>query len=306
MLHISKQAKHQHSQRELSFQTKLESLLIDVDILRREHPGCGVEKMYYTLRPSWIGRDKFIDLMMGFGYRAKKLRSYTKTTIPVCSKYTNLIEGMILWDKNQLWQTDITYIQVMGDYYYLVFIIDVYTKQILGYQASDHLRAEANLAALKMAINNSNGCLNGLIHHSDRGSQYIDSKYIDLLRHNKLYISMGLKAQDNAYAERVNGTIKNEYLKFREIKTLSDLRKHTKQAVNHYNTKRIHLSLPENLTPIQFEKNLINLSCQKRPKVIIYAEGNPRIKEASSHLDSLPEKDLQAPNCPMVFKEKNK
>jgi transposase InsO family protein len=304
MLGISKQSVHQHQQRELQHRTKLESLLIDADVLRSAHPGCGVEKMYYTLRPDWIGRDRFIEFMMNQGYRVQTHKSYTRTTTPACYKYPNLIEGMILWDKNQLWQSDITYIRVMEEYYYLVFIIDVYTKLILGYQVSNHLRAEANLSALRMAIRNCNGNIIGLIHHSDRGSQYIDTEYIDLLKRNGAHISMGLKAQDNAYAERINGIIKNEYLKYRNIKTLTDLKKHTRQAVNHYNNERNHSSL--NDKPNQFEKNLLNLSSQKRPKVIIYAEGNPRIKEALSHLDSLPEKNLQAPICPMVFKENSK
>jgi putative transposase len=184
MLHISKQSNHQYGQREQLFHCKLSSLLIDVDLLRKEHPGCGVEKMYYTLRPDWIGRDRFIEFIMNQGYRVQKHKSYTRTTTPASYKYPNLIEGMVLWDKNQLWQSDITYFWVMGEYYYLVFIIDVYTKQILGYNVSNHLRAEANLSALKMAIRNCNGNIRGLIHHSDRGSQYINTKYIDLLKRN--------------------------------------------------------------------------------------------------------------------------
>jgi putative transposase len=305
MLQISKQAVHQHSQREKVFSNKISSLLIEIDVLRSEHPGCGVEKMYYTLRPDWIGRDKFIETMMGLGYGVKPIKSFIRTTIPACYKYPNLIEGMLLWDKNQLWQSDITYILVGGRFYYLVFIVDVYTKIIHGYQASDHLRATANRAALRMAIRRCNGNIHGMIHHSDRGSQYIDTIYTQMLLKHKVYISMGLKAQDNAYAERVNGIIKNEYLKYRDISSLADLRKQVKKAVTHYNEKRIHGSLPEKQTPVQFEKKLINLSSQKRPKVIIYAEGNPRIKEVLNHLDSLPEKNPKAPICPMVFLKKN-
>ena len=305
ILSVSKQAVHQYWQREKLFEEKLSSLLIDVDLLRAEHPGCGVEKMYHTLHPNWIGRDRFVEIIMSLGYRVKQARSYNRTTIPIKNNYPNLIEGMILWNKNQLWQTDITYILVGERFYYLVFIVDVYTKLILGYQASDHLRAEANIYALKMAMRTCNDNIRGLIHHSDRGSQYIDTKYTQMLLNHDVYISMGLKAQDNAYAERVNGIIKNEYLRYREMRNLSDLKRHTKHAVNHYNTKRIHLSLPGKITPIQFEKNLLNLPYQKRPKVIIYAEGNPRIKEALSHLDSLPEKNLQAPICPMVLVERN-
>lgn len=300
MLSISKQAIHQHSQREQLFERKLESLIIEVDILRTAHPGCGVEKMYYTLRPDWIGRDRFIEIMMDQGYRIQKYKSRIRTTTPVSQRYPNLIEGMILWDKNQLWQSDITYYRVGESFYYAVFIIDVYTRVILGYCVSDSLHAKANLVALKMAIQNAGGIIRGLVHHSDRGSQYVSTDYISLLTAHGIHISMGLKGQENAYAERINGTIKNEYLIYREITTLAGLKRQTAQAVEHYNAKRPHNSLKGRVSPKQFEENILNLSCQKRPKVIVYAEGNPRIKEASSHLDSLPEKNLQAPVCPMV------
>lgn len=254
MLNISKQAIHQHAQRELCFQSKIESLIVEADILRTAHPGCGVEKMYYTLRPNWIGRDRFIDLMMSLGYRVQRHKSRIRTTIPVSSKYQNLIEGMLLWDKNQLWQSDITYYRVGESFYYVVFIIDVYTKVILGYCVSDSLHAQANLTALKMAIRNAGGKIRGLVHHSDRGSQYVSTDYVSLLTDHGVHISMGLKGQENAYAERINGTIKNEYLIYREITTLAGLKRQTRQAVEHYNTKRPHNSLHGRVSPQQFEK----------------------------------------------------
>lgn len=212
---------------------------------------------------------------------------------------------MILWDKDQLWQSDITYIKVGSHYYYLVFIIDVYTKRILGYCASDHLRAEANIIALKMAIKTRGGSIVGLIHHSDKGSQYIDKQYTAILINNGVNISMGLKAQENAYAERVNGIIKNEYLECWDIKTLAELKRKTRKAVEHYNNKRKHSSILRK-SPIEFEKEIINLSIQKRPKDIVYAEGNPGIKEALNNIDSLKEEDLYAPVCLLVFDGKLK
>ena len=76
---------------------------------------------------------------------------------------------------------------------------------------------------------------------------------------------MGLKAQDNAYAERINGTIKNEYLKLWKIKDFKDLKVKTRKAVNHYNSKRGHSSLPKDLAPNKFEEYLLNLENQERP-----------------------------------------
>jgi len=296
---VSRQAMHKHYKQQMAFDEKLFGLITEVDILREEHPGCGVEKMYYTLRPDWLGRDKFISVFMELGYRLKTKKNYQKTTIPVHSKYKNLIQGMMVQDRNIVWQTDITYFLIGDRYYYLVFIIDVYTKVILGFQASDHLRAEANLSALKMAINNSNGCLDWLIHHSDKGGQYIDKNYIALLERYGISISMGASAQDNAYAERINGTIKNEYLNYWQPKSLKELKSMLKKAVNHYNNKRIHNELPGKTTPVKFEKSLLDLTSQKRPTVIIYAEGNYKIKVASSHFDFKPKQGTPAHNCPI-------
>jgi putative transposase len=295
----SRQATHKYFNQQAVFQEKLAGLILEVDILRDEHPGCGVEKMYRTLYPDWLGRDNFIALFMTLGYRVRIQKNYQRTTIPVHSQYENLIQGLMVQDKNVVWQTDITYILIGTQFFYLVFIIDVYTRVILGYQASDHLRAEANLMALRMAIKNSSGSLYNLIHHSDRGSQYISKLYIGLLNKMGIKISMGAKAQDNAYAERINGTIKNEYLKYWKPKNLKELQQMLKKAVTHYNNKRIHNGLPGNVAPILFEKSLVDLTSQKRPTVIIYAEGNYKIKVASSHLDFKPKGEPLAHNCPI-------
>jgi hypothetical protein len=296
---VSRQAVHKHIKQESAFQEKLSALILEADILREEHPGCGVEKMYNTLCPDFIGRDKFIDLFIQLGYRVKYQKNYRRTTIPVHSRYQNLIQGLMVQNKNIVWQTDITYFLMKGQYYYLVFIINIYTKRILGFRASNHLRAEANRAALRMAIRNSSSSLENLIHHSDRGSQYIDKEYIALLERNKIQISMGNKAQDNAYAERINGTIKNEYLSYWEPQSLKQLQMMLKRAVNHYNSKRIYNELRGKLTPVQFEKSLLDLTSQKRPTVIIYAEGNYKIKVASSHFDFKPKEGILAHNCPI-------
>jgi hypothetical protein len=150
-----------------------------------------------------------------------------------------------------------------------------------------------------MALKNCSGSLTRLIHHSDRGSQYIEKGYTDLLKKNKIQISMGMKAQDNAYAERINGTIKNEYLKYWEPKNLEELQLMLRKAVNHYNNKRVHNNLPDRMSPVQFEKSLLDLTSQRRPTVIIYAEGNYKIKVASSHFDFKPKEEPLTHNCPI-------
>jgi len=298
---VSKQAVNQHKKRLEEKCQRTFQLLEEVDMIRSEHPGCGVEKMYGMLQPYWLGRDRFIKLLMTSGYRVKKVRNYIRTTYSVSSNYyPNYIEGMQLTDINRLIQTDITYFMIGDKFHYITFIIDVYSRKIIVYAASNTMRVEANIRAMKMALQERKGmCLDKLIHHSDRGGQYNAKEYINLLQVNKITVSMGKKAQDNAYAERINGIIKNEYLKYKTIKTYADLKRELRRSVRHYNAKRPHNSLAKRSTPIDFERNLLSLFRKKRPKVIVYADGNYKIKEASSLFNFRQEEEPQVPACPI-------
>ena len=301
MLGLSKQAVHNYAKRQEQFNNQLSDLIVQVDELRKEHPGCGVEKMYKTLSPEFMGRDKFIEIFMSLGYRVKKVKNYIRTTIPSHLRYPNLIEGMLVTRPNQVWQSDITYIYINGKFYYIVFIIDVYTREIISYNVSDNMRKESNIKALNKAIKSRDLSNQGLIHHSDRGSQYTSSEYLNILKKHNIQISMGMKAQDNAFAERVNGIIKNEYLKLWIINDFNELKTKLKKAVNHYNNKRIHNSLPDKLTPKKFKNILLTLSDQKKPKVIIYTEDNNKPKEVSNFFEFRPKENIQAHNCPKVI-----
>jgi len=145
----------------------------------------------------------------------------------------------------------------------------------VGYQASNHMRATANRAALKQMIDlRGTQQLKGMIHHSDRGSQYNEKHYITILQQLDCHISMGQKAQDNAYAERINGIIKNEYLYLWNILNLQQLKKQLHKAVQHYNHKRPHQHLPHRMTPIQFEQALEKQQLQSQHFELIYAKQN--------------------------------
>ena len=104
--------------------------------------------------------------MMQLGYRLKKKKNYKRTTIASKLYYPNLIKGLLVSSPSTVWQSDITYMLIGDRYYYAVFIIDVYTKKVVGYQISDHMRGTANLAALKMALKHHQ---TPVIHHSDQG-----------------------------------------------------------------------------------------------------------------------------------------
>lgn len=263
---VSKQAVYQYAKRQLIFDANVSNLITEAEELREAHPGCGVEKMYATLKPDFIGRDRFIDTMMSLGFRVKRKKNYRRTTIASKIYYPNLIKGMEVDRPSQIWQSDITYIPVGGKHYYAVFIIDVYTKKIVGYQVSDHMRATANLQALQMALSKHPP---PEVHHSDRGSQYIYKDYISLLIKQGSQISMALSAQDNAYAERINRTIKEEYLDYWKPKTFSELKRFVKRAVIQYNKTRPHNNL-EKRSPIEFEYQWSTMEDVNKPKLTIF------------------------------------
>ncbi len=263
---ITRQAIDQYRHRQDVFDNRVLCLLLEAEELRKEHPGCGLEKMYYTLNPHFIGRDRFIELFMDLGFRIKKRINYKRTTYAVASKYTNLIKGLAVSAPSVVWQSDITYYDVNDKFYYVVFIIDVYTKVIVGYTVSDNMRATANLKALEMALVSYKA---PLIHHSDRGGQYIYTEYIQLLEANNCKISMCKSSQDNAYAERINRTIKEEYLDYWKPSDYKQLNIDTKRAVEHYNNKRIHNNL-DRIKPAAFAQDWKKQRKENRKTINIF------------------------------------
>ncbi len=245
---------------------RVNELIAEADSLRQAHPGCGVEKMYYILRPDFIGRDRFIEIMMDVGFRLKPSRNYRRTTYAGRIRYPNLIKGLTITAPSTVWQSDMTYIPVGNQFYYAVFIIDVYSKNLVGYHLSKTMHASANIKALTMALKRYPA---PLIHHSDRGSQYGCTKYLALLKEQDVKISMGLKAQDNAYAERINRTIKEEYLQKWNGNTYEDLKKQLNRAVHNYNNVRPHNHLNK-LTPIEFENRWHQDPCFVKPRIRIF------------------------------------
>ncbi|MCK0114620.1 IS3 family transposase [Gelidibacter sp. F63206] len=267
---LSKQAVAQYGTRQKIFDSKTAQLVLEADELREDHPGCGVEKMYYTLKPNFMGRDRFIELMMELGYRLKRKKNYRRTTIASKIYYPNLIKGMKIDRPSMVWQSDITYIPIGDRHYYAVFIIDVYTKKIVGYKVSENMRAQANMDALKMALNENEA---PLFHHSDRGSQYTYKEYISLLKDNGSQISMALNAQDNAFAERINRTIKEEYLNHWKPKDFGQLKRMTAKAVRNYNSKRLHNN-NDRMSPERFIKQFSVLRHQERKLMTIFNNEN--------------------------------
>jgi DNA-binding LytR/AlgR family response regulator len=139
-------------------------------------------------------------------------------------------------------------------------------KEIVGFSVSDHMRATANIMALKMALKKWKS---PQIHHSDRGSQYISKGYIQLLESTGTKISMGKSAQENAYAERINRTIKEEYIGHKWLRSIGQLRSIVTGAVLHYNQFRPDKNLGM-LTPFDFILKWNKMKTEDRPKITIF------------------------------------
>lgn len=241
-------------------------LLEEAAYLRKRHPRLGARKVHDVLAPD-LGRDRFEALLLDNGMRLRRVRNYARTTRAHPSiRYPNLIEEMVVKAIDRLWVSDITYVPFEGRFFYVTLITDVYSRRIVGAAASRTLAAEANLRALRQAIKLRGGRIApGLIHHSDRGSQYVDDDYVALLGKHKARISMGGKAWENAHAERVNGVVKNEYLLPQGIKSFKHLVSSLRQTVKKINEERPHGQLPDRRTPCAFEEILT-----ARPRTIKY------------------------------------
>jgi len=280
---ISEQAVLRYRKRMLKASNNFVILMHAIDQYRLRHPGCGIEKMYYQLDVQLMGRDKFILFCKEMGYQIKPYRIATRTTLSGHYQWPNLIEGMLSSRINQVWQSDITYFRVGKKFFYLTFIIDIYSRKIVGYAVSSTLEVKANIEALKKALKSrSSDQLQGLIHHSDKGSQYTSGAYLALLAEHGCIPSMGAKGQDNAYAERINGIIKNEYLIYRSIANLTQLNRWVRQAVNQYNRERHHRGLPGRQSPNSFEQALLTLNRREQPSFVIHSESRP-VKRMSKY-----------------------
>tara|TARA_B100000963_G_C22580597_1_gene650653 strand:- start:43 stop:888 length:846 start_codon:yes stop_codon:yes gene_type:complete len=222
-----------------------------IEEIRKEQPRIGTRKLYGLLKAKFLehkiklGRDGLFKLLYENNMlirRRKRLRSLTNSSHGF-KKHPNLIKDLHIDMINMVWVSDITYIKTKTEQVYLFLITDAYSKKILGYAVSNNMRANNALKALNMALA-SQPLIKGLIHHSDRGSQYACDKYIALLKKNTVGISMtkGGSPQENAIAERVNGILKTEFLNYTKLYNLIEAKKKIKRIIDIYNTERPHLS----------------------------------------------------------------
>lgn len=228
-----------------------ESIILDlIAELRKDMGRMGGRKLWHEINeahPKMISRDKLFDILDKYHLKVHRRKRTVRTTWSESwlHRFPNLVKGLILTAANQVWVSDITYIETKAGFVYLHLVTDAYSKKIMGWCLSPSLHADATISALQMAIRNAGCDLKGLIHHSDRGCQYCCEKYVKLLQDNGIEISMTQDGdpRDNAIAERVNGILKTEWLYDDHFICFEDAYRRVAEVINLYNNKRPHLSL---------------------------------------------------------------
>lgn len=220
---------------------------------RKQLPRLGVRKLYHQIKSEFqelglsIGRDKLFSILRDYDMLIKPKRRYIQTTISRhwLRKYPNLVKGLTIDRPEQVWVSDITYIKTEEGNCYLNMVTDAYSRKIMGYCIADSMDTEAMIKAFEMGLKNRKYPDQPLIHHSDRGLQYCSKEYIALSKDNKIITSMTEQSDpyENALAERMNRTLKEEFGLGSKLKSKQQAYSLTQEAIALYNNLRPHLSL---------------------------------------------------------------
>lgn len=242
-------------------QNAIEPLIVEkARDYRSENPGLGCVKLYFIIKRLFEetgcmpGRDAFIELLRknGLMVQIKRRRRYKTTdSSHHYHKYENLIKDVVPMRANEIWVSDITYIETEDGVCYLSLITDAYSRKIVGWAVGPTLETIYPLQALEMALSTiDDETASQLIHHSDRGCQYCSAAYVKKLKDRKIRISMTQSGDplENAIAERANGIIKTEWIYKMQIRNLDHCRNELERIILFYNTQRPHMSIG-NQTP---------------------------------------------------------
>ena len=235
------------------------AIVNEVRLIREDLPRLGVRKILILLQENGhdISRDRLFNLLRDSGMLIRRHRSRTVTTNSRhwMKKWPNLIREVAPSRPDEVWVSDITYIEVIRGstktFLYLSLITDAFTHEIVGYALHDSLDTAGPLRALNMALSRyPAGALQGQIHHSDRGCQYCSMEYVSRLQQQGILISMTENGDpyENAVAERVNGILKTEWLYQMTLVSSEQAQKAIDKIVYLYNNVRPHESVG-NMTP---------------------------------------------------------
>ena len=228
LLGVTKQAYYKYDEKKVLQRLAEEEFVIQfVSEARDQAPGLGGKKLWHMYRRDFEGnnpvdRDRFEYILDKYSLKLRKKKRKPRTTDSRHSlpTYPNIAKTYIPTQVNRLWVSDITYIPVYASeskyrFCYLSLILDAYSKEVVGWAVGETLETEHCIHALRMALKRVDDTSEKkVIHHSDRGCQYASKEYTTLLKEYGVTISMTEDGnpKDNAQAERINNTMKNELL----------------------------------------------------------------------------------------------
>jgi putative transposase len=239
-----------------------ETLLPEIARVHGEHFSVyGVRKAWRALRREGIaiGRDRTGRLMAALGLAGATRSRRTRTTVPapVAERPADLVNRTFTAPApDRLWVADLTYVWTVRGFCYAAFVIDAFSRMIVGWRVSSSLRTDLALDALEMALWARGGDLSGLVHHSDRGVQYLSIRYTERLADAEIAASVGSRGDsyDNALAETVNGLYKAELIHRRaRWRSVEEVELATAEWVFFWNHRRLH-SATGYLPPAEYER----------------------------------------------------
>lgn len=265
---VTRQAFYKRDEDALLARLAIEQFVVQFVLrVREKDPKIGMDKLWRMYSDRFpeeyrVGRDVFRSIMHERGLNLRRRPRATRTTdsrhnLPT---YPNLVKSVIPMRPNHIWVSDITYIETEASdtpqgyrFVFLTIVMDAYSKRILGWCVAPTLEAAYSIKALEMAVKTlPKGFEDTLIHHSDRGTQYASAAYIKVLNTNRIIPSMTEDGnpKDNAMAERINNTVKNELLYGKTFTSIRQVTDAVRKAVIFYNEERPHSSV-DMLTPNQ-------------------------------------------------------